>query len=73
MDKHQIRIDRGVLWIDDKIFWDMSAFRPDMSRILQSDKDYEAIVRFDYETILKKDVSYPKIIYYKNIRFINIR
>jgi hypothetical protein len=78
MEKKNIIVRDNVLWIDN-IFWDISAFRPNLKEYLSIDKMYQANVKFEEENLQDGNIIiYPKKIVLKNKLgsekyFINIR
>lgn len=72
-----ITVKEGILSIEDsngKIYWDSSAFRPDIKFVLDENKKYRASVLYDVENLPSgRTVKYPSYIKIGTKKFINIR
>lgn len=73
MEEYTIRLEGGVLWLDDLIFWDANVFRPSLEDALGYDEKIKAYVRFDMEYVMGKLEKYPKILLVGDSVFVNIR
>lgn len=73
-----VRRDGDVLWINDNIFWEIGAFRPNISDLLKEHREYRAKVHFDKENLTDgMIIIIPRMVKIKSdgdlYHFVNIR